>query len=191
MKPEIRKGLRSIVAAREFTRRRGSKSARVRIEIGTPQHLAAEPGLSDWWACPIRIRGLGKPMLAYSGGVDSLQALELAFQHAGQMLSGTQAFRDGELHWGRTLLAHDLDFALPLSLARLQSAVELTLSMVRKRRKHLSREAQRGFTEMLEDAVRSLSACATLGSAGSERRPQRRLEKPGRPVPPKKMAPPA
>ena len=43
MRPEIRKGLRTIVASREFTRRAGSKSARVRIEIGSPQHLRAEP----------------------------------------------------------------------------------------------------------------------------------------------------
>ena len=160
MKPEIRKGLLAIVASREFTKRAGGKSARVRIEIGTPQHLPAEPGLSDWWACPIRIRGLGKPMLAYSGGIDGLQALELALRRAGEMLSGAQAFRNRELYWGKTPLMQNLDFALPLSLARLQSAVELTLSMLRKRRKSLSREAERGFTEMLEEAVRGLAACA-------------------------------
>ena len=127
MKPEIRKGLRTIVASREFTKRAGRKSARVRIEIGTPQHLPAEPGLSDWWACPIRIRGLGKPMLAYRGGVDGLQALELAMRGAGQMLSGTTAFHNGELYWGKTSLAQDLDFALPLSVGSLQSAIELLM----------------------------------------------------------------
>jgi hypothetical protein len=161
MKPEIRKGLRTIVASREFTKRAGRKSARVRIEIGTPQHLPAEPGLSDWWACPIRIRGLGQPMLAYAGGVDGVQALELSMRHASQMLSGTKAFNNGEIYWGKTPLTQDLDFALPLSLARLQSAVEMTLSVLRKRRKSLSREAERAFRAMLKEAVRSLAACAT------------------------------
>ena len=161
MKPAIRKGLRTIVASRQFTKRAGRKSTRVRIEIGTPQHLPAEPGLSDWWACPIRIRGLGQPMLAYVGGVDGVQALELSMRHASQLLSGTKAFHNRELYWGKTPLAQHLDFALPLSLASLQNAVHLTVSMLRKHRKSLSREAERAFRAMLKEAVRSLAACAT------------------------------
>jgi len=183
MKPEISKGLRTIVASREFTKRAGRKSARVRIEIGIPQHLPAEPGLSDWWACPIRIRGLGQPMLAYAGGVDGLQALELAMRHASQMLSGTKAFHNGQLYWGKTPLTHELDFALPLQLASLQSAIELTLSMLRKRRKSLSREAERGFRVMLQEAVRGLAACATQAPRveapeNSKVGAQRRLRRP-------------
>jgi hypothetical protein len=100
-------------------------------------------------------------MLAYAGGVDGVQALELSMRHASQMLSGTKAFNNGEIYWGKTPLTQDLDFALPLSLARLQSAVEMTLSVLRKRRKSLSREAERAFRAMLKEAVRSLAACAT------------------------------
>src|SRR5947208_859476 len=102
MKREILRGLRTIVASREFTRRAGRRRSRVRIEIGIPQHLHAEPGLSGWWACPIRIRGVGEPMLSYRGGADRFQALELAMRGASQMLSGTQAFARGELYWGKT-----------------------------------------------------------------------------------------
>jgi hypothetical protein len=120
-------------------------------------------------------------MLAYRGGLDQFQALELAMRGVSEMLSGTQAFRNREIYWGKTPLVQDLDFALPLSLARLQSAVEMILSMLRKPRKSLSREAKRGFTEMLEAAVRSLATCATQASAGSSHRQQRRREKPSAP----------
>ncbi|HET9754692.1 MAG TPA: hypothetical protein VFP52_17100, partial [Myxococcales bacterium] len=71
MKPEIRAGLEQIVGVRKYVRKAPRGSSEVIVEVGLPQHLPAEEELSDWWACPLRIRGLGRPRELYAGGSDS------------------------------------------------------------------------------------------------------------------------
>jgi hypothetical protein len=162
MKEKIRKGLRSIIAIREFVRRVGRRSTPVRIEIGSPVHLPANAkrDLSDWWACPLRIRGVGKPMELYVGGSDSFQAVELAMRLAAQRILDKSAFQDGELYWGNTPMRNALDLALPLGPGSLQLALDITRGLLRKSK--LPRPVLRSFSRNLNEIAKHLAACARM-----------------------------
>jgi hypothetical protein len=162
VKEKIRKGFRRIIASREFVRRVGRRSNPVRVEIGSPVHLPADAkgDLSDWWACPLRIRGVGKPIELYVGGVDSFQAVELAMRLAAQRILNTSAFQDGELYWGNTPMRDALDLALPLRLGSLQLTLDITRGLLRKSK--LPRPVLRSFSRNLNEIAMHLAACAKM-----------------------------
>ena len=69
--------LDDIIAEREFwsTDAAGTRT-RVRVSLGKPKPF---PDSADFY-CPYRITGVGDEKIRYAGGVDSLQAIQLAFQ---------------------------------------------------------------------------------------------------------------
>jgi len=75
---------------------------------------------------------LGKPIIYYAGGVDAVQALELSIRSAASHLIATDDFREGKLYWGKTPLRDSLDFGLPLTLASLQTTVEITRGLMQR-----------------------------------------------------------
>lgn len=158
MNQMIRRGLRRILATRRYNRRVGRRYTPVTVEIGSPVHLRSEDDLADWCACPFRILGLGKPIIYYAGGVDAVQALELSIRSAASHLIATDDFREGKLYWGKTPLRDSLDFGLPLTLASLQTAVEITRGLMRKSK--LPRDIQKGLPAQLSEVLRQLKTCA-------------------------------
>lgn len=73
--------LEKVVAERQFVCQTQKGETGFRLEIGEPTHDVGVANGTDW-RCPIRITlGADKKMVNVSG-VDSLQALQLALQHA-------------------------------------------------------------------------------------------------------------
>jgi hypothetical protein len=67
--------LGSIIAERRL-RVSGRPELDVRVRLGTPQPFPDAP-YGDYY-CPYQIVGLGSQKVRYAGGVDAIQALELA-----------------------------------------------------------------------------------------------------------------
>ena len=74
----------------------GSKSA-VTVRIGKPVKDPAYPD-QDVFVCPCEIAGSGQPVKFVGGGVDSMQALLLAFRIITNYLSVLEQ-RHGQLSW--------------------------------------------------------------------------------------------
>jgi hypothetical protein len=69
------KGIGTVIARRDLSVSDGQK---VIVEIGKP--YTDSDGATF---CPYRIKGLGKPRLGRAGGVDTIHALQMAFQKIG------------------------------------------------------------------------------------------------------------
>jgi hypothetical protein len=54
----------------------GRPELEVRVRIGTPRPFPDDPNTNYY--CPYQIHGVGSGKVRYAGGVDALQALELA-----------------------------------------------------------------------------------------------------------------
>ncbi len=98
-------GIGRVVATREL---RLSRQKKVTIEIGKPRKFRGSP---DYF-CAFRIRGMGDDFLSLSGGVDAIQALELALVHVGTKLYFSEEAKAGKLTWDYGRI--DGDLGLPL-----------------------------------------------------------------------------
>ncbi|TYT25514.1 hypothetical protein FZO89_04120 [Luteimonas viscosa] len=96
--PPIPTGFTRTVAERAFTCREHGRDVPVRVEFGEPRRDVAVVNGTDW-RCPLRLSVGGTVTLRQAMGVDSLQALQLAFEVARAELAAL-AGRDGvELHY--------------------------------------------------------------------------------------------
>jgi hypothetical protein len=87
-------------------------SAQVTIRLGKPEKF---PDSVDYY-CPYEIRGVGNQRVRYAGGVDAVQALELALKSIGADLYTSKEWQAKELTWNG---GDDLGFPVPDSLADL------------------------------------------------------------------------
>lgn len=96
----------TVIARRDLALSGGGK---VVVEIGKPRKFRGSP---DYF-CPFRIRGLGKKVImSMAGGVDAIQALELAFLRIGIALYIAPEAKSGKLSWGAGQVKGDLGFPL-------------------------------------------------------------------------------
>lgn len=95
--------LGSVIASR--TLRARTQLDRVTVSIGAPKPY---PDGKDFY-CPFRIEGLGDDRVKYAGGVDSIQALQLAMQRIGVELYASP--RAPDLRW---IDPDDLDLGFPV-----------------------------------------------------------------------------
>jgi hypothetical protein len=95
--------LTDVVAEREYQLQAGDQEARrVRLRFGKPRPF---PDGASYY-CVFQIDGLdGGSKTKYSGGADSVQALQLAMQMALMVLVNTDSYRSGRLTWKGS---HDL-----------------------------------------------------------------------------------
>ena len=83
------------------------KGKTVTIRIGKP---VVYPDGSDYY-CPYEITGLGKTMIGYAGGIDSVQALLLSLKKIGAILYSSREAQSGQLAWSFGI---DGDFGFPV-----------------------------------------------------------------------------
>jgi hypothetical protein len=67
----------------------------VRVKIGMPQEFPEGEG----YYCPFEIAGLSRDKIFYAGGVDPVQALELALQNIGAILYTSAEYEAGKLRY--------------------------------------------------------------------------------------------
>ncbi|WP_202845562.1 DUF6968 family protein [Luteimonas saliphila] len=79
--PPIPTGFTRTIAERAFTCRERGRDILVRVEFGEPQRDVAVVDGTDW-RCPLRLSVGETVTLRQAMGVDSLQALQLAFDVA-------------------------------------------------------------------------------------------------------------
>lgn len=84
-----------VLATRTFELREGDRRKEVRVLIGMPRRI---PDESDFY-CPYQIVGLLDERVRYTEGVDEAQALYLAMEASGTMLSATPEAISGRLTW--------------------------------------------------------------------------------------------
>jgi hypothetical protein len=71
------------------------KGGKVTVVVGKPKKFRGE---SDYY-CPYRIVGIGDEIVRHAGGVDPIQALQLAFRQIGARLSASKEAKAGKLTW--------------------------------------------------------------------------------------------
>lgn len=99
----------TVVATRELECRGG---APIVVVIGQPQPF---PDLLNYY-CPFQLRGLGNERIRYAGGVDAVQALELALQMIGAILYTSREAQEKRLTWNG---AANLGFPVPSNVTDL------------------------------------------------------------------------
>jgi hypothetical protein len=83
----------------------------VTVVIGKPEKF---PDGEDYY-CPYQIVGTGDGQVRYAGGIDAVQALQLALQMIGVDLRTSQDARSGKLSWDAGSRG-DLGFPVPNSV---------------------------------------------------------------------------
>jgi len=68
-----------IASRRLFVADEKARTLEVTVKLGKPKSF---PGSSDYY-CPYQITGLGNERVRYAGGVDAVQAVQLAMQMIG------------------------------------------------------------------------------------------------------------
>lgn len=86
-----------------------SKRKKISVVIGKPRKF--RNGM-DYY-CPLQITGMGDEQVKYSGGVDAVQALQLALEHIGTRLYSSEEARTGRLSWDGGSTKGDLGFPVP------------------------------------------------------------------------------
>jgi hypothetical protein len=81
-----------IIAKRKLSLTPGEK---VVVIIGQPRPF---PDCDDFF-CPFKVEGLGHGRVIRAGGVDAIQALELALRMIGAVLYTSEEYKDGRLTW--------------------------------------------------------------------------------------------
>jgi hypothetical protein len=82
----------TVIANRVLSLAPGGK---VVVTIGQPRPF---PGGKNFF-CPFKVEGLGHGNITRAGGVDAVQALQLALQMVGTVLYTSQEYKDGRLTW--------------------------------------------------------------------------------------------
>lgn len=67
----------------------------VRVVLGKPQPFPDSP---DYY-CPYQIKGIGDEKIRHMGGVDGIQAIQLALQTLGAELQALNQRLNGKLRW--------------------------------------------------------------------------------------------
>jgi hypothetical protein len=98
-----------LVATRALDLRGETK---VMVRLGRPERFSD----SEDYYCPYEIRGIGAEHVRYAGGVDAVQALELALKAIGATLYTSSEWQTKELTWNG---GEDLGFPVPDSLSDL------------------------------------------------------------------------
>jgi hypothetical protein len=83
--------------------------AQVTIRLGRPERFSD----SEDYYCPYEIRGMDAQHARYAGGVDSVQALDLALKAIGAILYTSRECQAKQLTWNGS---EDLGFPVPDSL---------------------------------------------------------------------------
>jgi hypothetical protein len=96
----------AVVAKRALT---VSKIKRATVLIGKPKKFR---GGSDYY-CPFQILGMGDERVRYSGGVDPVQALQLALVDIGTLLYTSHEAKAGTLSWDAGSVKGDFGFPVP------------------------------------------------------------------------------
>jgi hypothetical protein len=94
------------IATRQFDLRDGGK---VTVTIGKPERF---PDSNDYY-CPYQIVGSKRSHVRYAGGVDAVQALDLALKMIGADLYTSDEARNGALSWEGGSEKGDLGFPVP------------------------------------------------------------------------------
>lgn len=100
-----------VIATRALTLRGDDGDKEIVIVIGKPRPF---DGGTDF-LCPYQIRGMERKKVTYAGGVDAVQALELALAKIGAELYTSEAAKSGKLRWDGGD-AGDLGFPVPATL---------------------------------------------------------------------------
>jgi hypothetical protein len=104
--------IKDVIAERRF-QKIGSPDLVV-VRIGKPEKFPE----SDDFYCPYEIIGIGKEGIRYAGGVDTAQALLLAFKMIGADLYTSKEVTPGGLVWEGSKKG-DLGFPVPGSISDL------------------------------------------------------------------------
>jgi hypothetical protein len=98
--------LGTVIATRKLTLA-GVKTVTVRI--GKPELFP--DGLN--WYCPYQVDGIGNGRVRRAGGIDAVQALQLALKMIGADLYTSAEARSGSLTWDAGKEQRDLGFPVP------------------------------------------------------------------------------
>lgn len=101
----ILSSLGTVIATRELALGRRKK---VIVRIGKARKFRGSP---DCY-CPVQISGLGDDRIISVGGIDAIQAFELALLHIGASLYYSDAAKAGKLSWDAGQAPGDLGFPL-------------------------------------------------------------------------------
>jgi len=93
----------TVIATRVLTL---SKRRKVTIVIGKPRKFRKGP---DYF-CPYRILGMDDKMVHYTGGVDPVQAFQLALRQLASHLHSSKEAKAGKLSWEAGSTKRDLGF---------------------------------------------------------------------------------
>lgn len=87
----------------------------IRVLLGKPQE-APEASSGDFMLCPYQILGIGDEKVRVGGGVDAMQALQLAMEMIGaELYFKLNRQQDGKLRWDAGK-GKDLGFPVPSGL---------------------------------------------------------------------------
>jgi hypothetical protein len=100
------KSLEAIIAVRELDLEGGGH---VTVLIGKPEKF---PDSEDYY-CPYQIVGIKRSSIRYAGGVDAVQALDLALKMIGADLYTADEAKSGALSWRGGSGEGDLGFIKP------------------------------------------------------------------------------
>ncbi|SRR6266568_928380 len=143
------------------------KERAVVVEIYAPVRSGRE------WACRLRITGLPREEEYDRAifGMDAVQALELALQAAGLLLSRSPEFRAGQIDcWGKPVM-DPIHLFLPLPLHSLQGSLDVLTGLLQSKtglKKH--EEWRRGMLTTMREISLDLATLATHVSAKPRRR---------------------
>lgn len=98
----------TIIATRQLDLADGRK---VIVTIGKPEPFPGDAG-ADYY-CPYQITGIKRNKVRYAGGVDAVQALQLALEMIGADLETSDEARAGVLSWEAGSERGDYGFPLP------------------------------------------------------------------------------
>ena len=94
----------TIIAIRKLTL---SDQRTVTVRVGKPRRFR---GGNDDYYCPYQILGLGDEVVRYAGGVDPVQALQLALVAIGADLGALKEAKTGTLSWAAGSTKGDFGF---------------------------------------------------------------------------------
>lgn len=97
------------------TRTLAAGGKQVTVVIGKPEEFPE----GDNFYCPYQIVGIGNGRVRYAGGVDAVQALELALKMIGAELYTSQEAQAKQLSWEGGQSPRDLGFPVPDSAKEL------------------------------------------------------------------------
>ena len=84
-----------LCASRTLTLTKNNLMHEVKITIGNPQKFSDG---NDFY-CAFQITGIGDEKVNWSGGIDAVQALLVALEAIGILLTNSEEYKQGKLSW--------------------------------------------------------------------------------------------